>query len=153
MGSSDHQRFPRFALIAVAGVISLTLLAVIYVRISGMDISQIPTTATVVDARELRFTDSTDGAVMVYAVSDEQLIAVLEPGTNSFIRGVLRSLNRERRFQNVNIYQPYRLVRWDDGRLSLEDPATGQQVDIGAFGRTQLDAFAALLMASDEPAL
>jgi putative photosynthetic complex assembly protein len=152
MASSSHQRFPRFALIAVAGVISLTLLAVIYTRVSGMDISYVPTTATVVDTRELRFTDHADGSVMVHTVPDEQLVAVLEPGTNSFIRGVLRSLNRERRFQDVNIYEPYRLVRWDDGRLSLEDPATDQQIDIGAFGRTQVDAFAALLMASGESA-
>ncbi len=150
MTASNSQRFPRFALIAVAAVISVTLLAAVYVRVSGMDISNVPTTAHVVDARELRFTDGEDGTIRVYAVADEQLVAILEPGTSSFIRGVLRSLNRERRFHNVNIYEPYRLVRWDDGRLSLEDPATGQQIDIGAFGRTQVDAFAALLVASHQ---
>ncbi len=148
--SSNHSRFPRLALFGAATVIGLTLLAVTTVRVSGIRISQVPDTAQPVETRELRFTDRSDGAVIVYQVPDERIVKVLEPGTNSFIRGVLRSLNRERRFQDINIHEPFRLVRWDDGRLSLHDPTTEEQVDPGAFGKTQLDAFAVLLLAHSD---
>lgn len=147
MSSSNHNRFPRLPLFAVGGVIGFTLLAVALVRISGIDTSQVPADAVALETRELRFVDNADGAVLVRRVPDDRVVKILEPGTNSFIRGVLRSINRERRRQNIDIYEPYRLTRWDDGRLSLHDPTTGELVDLGAFGKTQLDAFTVLLIA------
>ncbi len=33
---------------------------------------------------------------------------------------------------------PFRLTRWSDGRLSLDDPATDRHVDLEAFGPTNV---------------
>ena len=74
----------------------------------------------------------------------------LEPGTNSFIRATLRGLVRERRMGELGPQAPFRLAAWNDGRLTLEDMATGRIIDIVAFGPTQTEAFARLLSARSE---
>ena len=40
---------------------------------------------------------------------------------------------------------PFRLTRWADGRLSVEDPTTGRRVDLGAFGAVNAASFAKLM--------
>jgi putative photosynthetic complex assembly protein len=70
-------------------------------------------------------------------------------GTNGFVRGVLRGLARERRLNDVGAQPPFQLTRWSDGRLSLDDPATGRRIDLVAFGPTNAGAFAQLLTAPD----
>ena len=70
---------------------------------------------------------------------------MLPPGTNGFIRGVLRGLARDRKLQRIGTEPPFRLTRWVDGRLSLDDPATGRRIELGAFGPTNAAAFAGLL--------
>jgi putative photosynthetic complex assembly protein len=72
-------------------------------------------------------------------------VALLAPGTNGFIRGVLRGLARERRQHNVGAEPPFRLTRWDNGHLSLEDPQTGRRIELGSFGPTNAEAFSRLL--------
>jgi putative photosynthetic complex assembly protein len=100
----------------------------------------------VVSSHELRFEDRADGAVLVY--EHEQLVDTLSPGTNGFVRGVLRGLARGRRADGVGRSPPFRLTRWADGRLSLDDPETGRHVDLEVFGPTNAGAFADILTAS-----
>jgi len=104
-------------------------------------------TANTVAAVEMRFLDREDGAVVVQG-PDERIIAVLPPGTNGFARGVLRGLARERRQHHLDSGPTFRLVRWADGRLSLEDPATGRHVNLEAFGPTNARVFADLLVSA-----
>ena len=83
-----------------------------------------------------------DGVVLV-----PYQLAVLAPGTNGFARGVLRGLARERRRSDIGMEPPFRLARWSDGRLTLEDPTTGRRIELGAFGPTNAEVFAALMLA------
>jgi putative photosynthetic complex assembly protein len=62
------------------------------------------------------------------------------------LRGALRALTRERALAKIGRQQPFRLVRYADGRLVLHDPATKQQVTITSFGPTQIEAFDRLLV-------
>jgi putative photosynthetic complex assembly protein len=57
---------------------------------------------------------------------------------------VLRGMARERRSRGVDSTPPFRLVRWSDGRLSLEDPSTQREIALEAFGPTNSGAFADL---------
>jgi len=139
--------FPRRALIGAAALIGFTLLAAAFARVSGLGTTQFPE-APAVEVRELRFEDRKDGAVAVYDARNEHLVSVLAPGTNGFARGALRGLARERKRQEIGAESPFRLVRWGDGRLSLEDPQTGRRIDLGAFGPTNADVFARLVHAS-----
>jgi putative photosynthetic complex assembly protein len=146
------QTLPRGALAGAAGLVALSLVMVGAARISGYQPAR-PQPSAVVESRDLRFVDRPDGAVLVYAggvpMSDAQRpIDVLEPGTNGFVRGVLRGLVRERRADRIGETPPFRLTRWADGRLSLDDPSTGRHVDLEVFGPTNAGAFAQILMAS-----
>jgi putative photosynthetic complex assembly protein len=78
------------------------------------------------------------------------LVDTLQPGTNGFVRGVLRGLVRERRAERIGPAPPFRLTRWADGRLSLDDPSTGRHVDIEVFGPTNAGAFADILIATGQ---
>jgi putative photosynthetic complex assembly protein len=100
--------------------------------------------APAAEAVAISFEDRADGAVVV-RTEDGAERAVLAPGTNGFIRGVLRGLARERRMNGKGADTPFHLVLRVDGRLALADPATGRTLDLGAFGHTNADAFARLL--------
>jgi len=66
-------------------------------------------------------------------------------GEHGFIRSVMRGMARERRAQDVGHEPPFRLMRWSDGRITLDDPQTGRWVALDAFGPDNAGAFGALL--------
>ena len=72
-------------------------------------------------------------------------VLVVAPGEDGFLRGTLRGLARDRRMRDIGPAAPFRLALWSDGRLTLDDTATGRRLDLLAFGQTQADAFARLL--------
>jgi putative photosynthetic complex assembly protein len=138
------RRFPRGALLGAAALIALALGATGFSRYSGIGATQIPN-GTPVQSRMLRFEDRTDGAVVVYDVRSDQIAAVLAPMTNGFIRGVMRSFARERRREAIGRDPPFLLTLWNDGRLSIEDVATNERIELTAFGPTNVAAFARFL--------
>jgi putative photosynthetic complex assembly protein len=141
---------PRGALIGAAVLVGGSLLMVGLARLTGYVPAQAPASA-IVETRDLRFDDRPDGAVLIYSSADDRLVYTLQPGTNGFVRGVMRGLVRERRADHIGAAQPFRLTRWADGRLSLDDPATGRHVDLEVFGPTNAGAFADILIAGDHP--
>lgn len=146
-GMHDHHHdrpFPRGALIGAAALIGFSLLAVTLARFAGLGPVAEPM-APVVQSRELRFADRADGAVLVYDRQGDEVVDLVPPGSGGFVRGVLRALARERRLQGDGASTPFRLSRLVDGRLTLEDLATGRVIDLKAFGHTNEGAFAQLL--------
>jgi putative photosynthetic complex assembly protein len=99
----------------------------------------------------LQFVDRPDGAVDVFSEGVSRRVATLAPGTNGFIRGVLRGMVRERRLRSVpaDARSAFILRSRRDGSLSIEDSATGRAIDLRAFGPTNAGAFARLLAAAE----
>lgn len=93
----------------------------------------------------LYFEDRDDGAIAVLDETRTRELARIEPGTNGFMRSTLRGMARERRRHNLGAEQPFHLGREADGRLVLDDHATGRHVELQAFGPSNAAAFAALL--------
>lgn len=142
--------FPRFVLVGAGLLIAATIITAAVVRYLGVD--TFPPTAAVVAARDLRFEDRTDGSVAVVNATDGQVLEVLAPGTNGFLRATLRGLVRTRKREEVGPVPPFRLTGYADGRLTLEDTGTGRRVDLEAFGQTNLQVFTRLLpLASAHP--
>lgn len=137
---------PRGALIGAGVLVGASLLLAGVARLSGYQPEQ-PPPSRVVSSHELTFEDRADGAVLVF--EHAQLVDTLSPGTNGFVRGVLRGLARGRRADGIGHSPPFRLTRWADGRLSLDDPETGRHVDLEVFGPTNAGAFAEILTASN----
>lgn len=101
-----------------------------------------PPPSTVVAERTLGFHDRADGAVTVTEAGKQ--VAVFE-GEQGFIRGILRSMARQRRGEGLTSAEPFRLTAWADGRMTLDDPATGERIELEAFGPTNAAVFASLL--------
>jgi putative photosynthetic complex assembly protein len=136
--------FPRGPLIAAALLISFTIAVAAMASITGIGKS-IDTDAPTIAERALRYEDRPDGSIAVVDARDSKLVTVLEPGTNGFMRGTVRSLVRERRSRGIGAEQPFELLARADGRLTLLDPATDSRIDLESFGPTNAAAFRQLL--------
>jgi putative photosynthetic complex assembly protein len=104
-----------------------------------------------VAARDLRFADRTDGGVDVFDTRDGSSVAVLPAGSNNFLRATMRVLAHQRMTFDGKEETPFRLTAWSDGRLTLEDPATGRSVGLEAFGADNEIVFARLLTSGRTP--
>ena len=156
MADQDHRhdiKIPRSVLIGAAIVIAGTILAVALFRASGAEpFARVPEPAQVVEQRELIFADGAGGTVVVHEYQNGEigaLLKVIEPGEGGFIRGVLRSLARARRAGGVSNEYPFRLIEQANGILLLEDPMTGERIDLQAFGPAGVESFKALLARDD----
>jgi putative photosynthetic complex assembly protein len=143
------EKVPLTFLLAAAGLVALTLGLIGTARLTGLGETRIAEQATVA-VRDLRFEDRPSGAVAVFAVPGSRLIAEVQPGTNGFLRGILRALVRERRQSGIGDDVPFRLIRAADGTLLLTDLATGRRIPLGAFGPTNAGVFASLLVSGSK---
>jgi len=144
---AENPKLPRGFIIAACGMAMLALGMASIARLTGYQPDR-PPQSTAVQVRNLRFEDRPDGAVLVYDAADGCLAYTVQPGTNGFVRGVLRGLVRDRRANHIGAGPPFRFTRWADGRLSLDDPSTGHHVDLEVFGPTNAGAFADIFLAS-----
>ena len=137
---------PRAWILAAIGLVVFALTSVTAVRLTGVGGTRM-TLPAAVESRDLQFEDGKDGAVLVYDARDKSLVDVIQPGTNGFVRVVLRGLARERRLGDIGKQPPFRLTRFTNGQLTLEDTATSKQIDLVAFGSSNAEAFARLMNA------
>ena len=136
--------FPRGPLFGAGALVLLTILLAGTARFTGLGTSQVDP-ANPVQTRDLRFEDRDDGSVAVLEAKDGAVVEILAPGTNGFVRGVMRGLARERRSRGIGDGPSFNLTLWRDGELSLTDNATGRTIELTAFGSTNRASFAVLL--------
>lgn len=153
MSEIDSQPFPKAPLIGAGLLVGVTILFAAGPRLGYLPPIQTATTeraahhVAVVETRDLRFTDRADGALVIDDTTRGTVAAVLPHGTNNgFIRGVLRGMARDRLLRGVGKTPPFRLTLFGDGALTLFDPSTGRNVELGSFGPTNKQSFADLLL-------
>jgi putative photosynthetic complex assembly protein len=130
------------------GVVLLAVLvAVGLARWSGLD----PRTpdAAVQWQRDLQFRDLPGGDIAVLDHRTGQSVARFT-GEQGFLRSSLRALARERHRESLNGDAPFLLIGRTDGRLTLQDPSTGQRIDLESFGPSNAAVFASLRLAGTE---
>ncbi|MGF1474585.1 MAG: photosynthetic complex assembly protein PuhC [Geminicoccaceae bacterium] len=148
---SDRQarsEIPRAALLGAAGIIALTLALASTHRL-GNDRTALAI-AEPSQVRELRFADLPQGGIGVFDFHEGTEIARYAPGQGGFVRGVMRGLARERKRSSIGMEPPFRLSRWSNGHMVLEDPATGRRIALQGFGATNAEAFAQLLGGAED---
>ncbi|MFM7344264.1 MAG: photosynthetic complex assembly protein PuhC [Tagaea sp.] len=149
--SHDADAVPAPLLAAAIALVALTLLATALVRVTGIGADQAaPPAGAAAIERAMRFVDRDDGGIDVIDARDGRIFAAFEPGEDGFARATLRGLVRERKRADLGAETPFRLALSSDGRLVLDDPATGRFVDLRAFGATNAGAFARLLPAGGD---
>lgn len=130
------------------GVMLLAMLvAVGLARWSGLD----PRTpdAAVHWQRDLQFRDLPGGDIAVLDHRTGQAVARFT-GEQGFLRSSLRALARERHRESLSNDAPFLLIGRTDGRLTLQDPSTGQRIDLESFGPSNAAVFASLRLAGTE---
>ncbi len=149
-GAEATMHVPKPALIMAAALVVVVFALAISARVFGFGAFR-ETASTVLAERQLTFTDAPDAGIIVEDAKTHTVAAHLPPASNGFLRGALRALTRARNLAGIGAEQPFRLVRYTDGRLVLHDPATTQSVTITSFGPTQIEAFDKLLVVGPEP--
>ena len=110
--------------IALTGGLMLFIIAIAgTARISHNNRVILPPT-TAVASRDLAFADLPNGGVDVSDAVTGAHIHTVVPTTGGFLRGVMRGLVRDHRRMDGEARTSFRLTRWADGRLSIEDPTT-----------------------------
>lgn len=135
-------------LAAASALVVFAIVAVSLFQLSDRGTSALLEPA--VQSVDLWFDDLDDGAVAVIDAGSGQIIDVVAPETNGFLRGALRSLARERRASNIGAEIPFSVRRTASGAIILHDPATGRVIDLRAFGPSNQEAFARFLNLSAE---
>ena len=101
----------------------------------------------IVRQTELRFIDVAEGTVSIVNAATDQEITRLQSGEDGFMRSVMRGMARERKARGLGPEVPFQLTLWEDGLVSLIDPATSRRVELSAFGVDNVAAFTRLLPA------
>lgn len=98
-----------------------------------------------VTSADLLFVDGPRGRIDVVEARTQATLAVYESGEGSFLRGILRSLVRERRVRHLDPGGAFTLALLDNGSLVISDPETGYWMALEAFGIDNRRLFAELL--------
>jgi putative photosynthetic complex assembly protein len=141
-------RLAAWPLFALGALLLLTVAAVAVSRWSDRAAGPAPIAArgaALPTVLAYTFHDRPDGAIDVRRVPDATLVHTVPAQSNGFLRGTLRGMARERKRRGIGPERPVHLVVHADGRLWLDDPATGWRADLKAFGPTNAAAFAPLL--------
>jgi len=153
MSEIDDKPFPCAPLLGAGLLITMTIAIAAGPRlgylppIATATSERVAHRVTVVEARDLRFVDRKDGALVIDDVARGTNAAVLPHGVNNgFIRGVLRGMARDRKMHRVGPEAPFRLTLFSDNALTLFDPSTGRNIELGSFGPTNKQSFADLLL-------
>ncbi|MBK5951584.1 hypothetical protein CH339_08710 [Rhodobium orientis] len=136
--------FPRFPLYSALALVGFALIATIFGSVT--DIGTVRNgLGQPVAIRDVVITrDAADSVTVTDAMSGDE-IAVIGSGEGGFVRGALRGLDRMRLVAEVGKDQPYRIIKWENGWVSLSDTGTGQRLYLNAFGPDNAAAFEAFL--------
>ena len=141
----DHTtRVPRSQIVRVVLLTGFAVGAVAIGRLGDIGTTRLPE-AQAVQVLDLTVQDRSDGAVALSDARNGSLVALVQPGQDGFLRAALRVMAQARLREGLPREPPFRLTRWDNGTLSLDDLASGRRINLEAFGPTNAAAFARLL--------
>ncbi len=139
------QGIKKPALLAAAAIFAVLSLVVAmnFIGTQTVDLSQ---QRTAVIVRPLIFRDAPAGAIAVYDQGANEPFAVLPREGNTFMASALRLMGQNRELRSkAGPEAPFTLTLWSDGKLSLSDTATGDTLELAAYGPTNAKTFAQLL--------
>ena len=109
-----------------------------------------PQAAASVSSAALLFVDGPGGRIDVLEAQTESKLAQYGSGEASFLRGILRSLVRERRIRDLEPGGVFELNLLDNGSLVISDPETQYWMALEAFGVDNRQVFVTLLERAQE---
>ena len=143
----EKDMIPRTLLLGMAALALSTLALASYSVATGRDRVGVPVAGTVVQSTAIVLEGKSAQAVVVKR-PDGTVLADLPHG--GFITVIQSGMARERLVHGVTGNPPVNIVRYDNGRLVAEDPATGWSAELYAFGSDNKAAFERLVEKAGE---
>jgi putative photosynthetic complex assembly protein len=151
----DEVTVHKVPLMLMGGIVLISLALTASVQLGFFERSAVPEVARAekgiqpVATRSLRFFDEPDGTVRVEDGDRTMVLGRFATGEGGFIRATVRSLVHQRRIREIGAEVPFELTEWDDGGMTLRDPATGFRVEVSSFGPDNRAVYAAMLPKKD----
>ncbi len=144
-----REQISRRAILAAGCLVLFALASVTASRLLGYKWEWRPD-GTVVAQRAISFEQGDDGVVSVRDARTGEVLGNYPFNKNAFMRTVMLSFRHERaRVTSTGLARehrvPFNIEQWDDGRVTVSDPVSGRSIEMAAFGRHQVETFAALL--------
>ncbi len=137
-------RFPAVPFYAALGLLAVSVSATIFGTVTGIGTVR-DTFGKPVAIRDITISGTVNEPIEVRDVQTGDTLAAFAEGEGGFVRGSLRALSRMRLVSAVEDTTPYRIIRWENGAISLSDTGSGERIYLNAFGPDNAAAFAALL--------
>jgi putative photosynthetic complex assembly protein len=141
MARRDKEMIPRQLVFAMFALASTALALTSYAVLTDRPHVGQPKPAAVMAERQIVLTGEAQGAT-VTTPEGAVLMATDEGG---FVAAIRQGLDRERLVHRVEGNPPVLLTERESGRLTIADPATGWQVELGVFGADNRAAWLPLL--------
>lgn len=138
----EREMIPRTLLRGMLALALASLAIATYSSVTGRPHAGVPVGGKIVAERDLILEGVNAQAVVVRDTDGKVLLDLPHGG---FITVVQSGMERARRVARVPGNPPMRVVRYDNGRLVAEDPATGWSAELYAFGQDNKAAFERLL--------
>jgi putative photosynthetic complex assembly protein len=139
--------FPRIPLFTVVAVLGCVVVLSAAARFTGFATQPAP--PPVIATTELTFSDLADGGVAVHDFATGKIVATIAARNDGFLRTTLRVLAGQRAKLGIGPEKPFLLEALQGGRIELTDTATGQNVELEAFGPSQINEFLPLIAAAE----
>ncbi len=135
---------PTRLLQAVGALLLVTLVVVVYARLSDMPLLGVPEPSPVIKEMTLDFQKKEDGSIVIL---DEKGVEIIDSqvGPNGFVSVVYNGFSYERKKKNVRTNAPIRLVLHQDGRLTIVDDLTSWDMHLNSFGAMNAAVFGRLI--------
>ena len=143
----EKDMIPRTLLLGMAALALSTLALASFSVATGRDRVGVPVAGTVVQSTPIILQGKSAQAVVVKR-PDGTILADLPHG--GFITVIQSGMARERLVHGITGNPPVNIVRYDNGRLVAEDPATGWSAELYAFGSDNKAAFERLVEKAGE---
>jgi len=141
--SSAVAPFPRVPLLAVVSVLAVALVGAGAGRLTHF---ATPEAAPVALASTmLTFNDMPDGGVAVRLAGSGRTVETIPARGGGFLRSTMRVLATERERNGIGPAAPFILTALPGARMTLADAATGETLELEAFGPSNEGEFATIL--------
>jgi putative photosynthetic complex assembly protein len=138
------QQQARLMIKIIASVACLALALASLARFTGIGAERIDHGNAVATYPVTIMVDAKD-AVAMKSIDTGQVIVGFDKGHGGFLRNTIRAFDLKRHQMNIEPQAPYIVTRWESGRITLNDPATGHQVPVDSFGPMVTKMFAPLV--------
>jgi putative photosynthetic complex assembly protein len=142
-GAERTEGLPRGVLIGAGLLLAFAFSITLFGRSADVGAVHMPSSQPY-QILHLHFADQNDGGITITDAVSGGVLSQIQPGTNGFLRSMMRGFAHERSRDGIGAETPFTLTRWDDGTLSVTDETTGRRVDLDAFGPSQTEPFASL---------